>query len=295
MLRSTLSLWREYLTPVRHESTFATSGEITPEEFVLAGDYLVHRFPTWQWAPAAEGKQRDFLPADKQVLMTKRVPLYVRAGAYVQDEADEGADEVDEDGWTATHPHKAGNGAPATAPVHEEIDDIDDLIDDEAEDTEAAAGVAVATGVSDVRQYDLFISYLTLYRVPKMYLLGYAGGVPLLPQQMFEDIVPDYRHKTVTIEKAPFLSNTTVVLIHPCKHATVMRVLMAHAAHAAETRFAARVAQLGLNDGSKTEEWEDVDVDAADGVRVDQYLVIFLKFISSVTPGIEHDYTMDAL
>jgi len=25
---------------------------------------------------------------------------------------------------------------------------------------------------------------------------------------------------------------------------------------------------------------------------VDQYLVVFLKFMASVTPGIEHDFTM---
>lgn len=33
----------------------------------------------------------------------------------------------------------------------------------------------------------------------------------------------------------------------------------------------------------------------AEGIRVDQYLVVFLKFVASVIPGIEYDYTMDAL
>lgn len=48
-----------------------------------------------------------------------------------------------------------------------------------------------------------------------------------------------------------------------------------------------------------TDEWEEVlaqDADEEDGeepaIRVDQYLVVFLKFVASVTPGIEHDYTM---
>lgn len=39
-------------------------------------------------------------------------------------------------------------------------------------------------------------------------------------------------------------------------------------------------------DGSQD---EDVQVPA---IRVDQYLVVFLKFMASVTPGIEHDFTM---
>jgi ubiquitin-like-conjugating enzyme ATG3 len=44
------------------------------------------------------------------------------------------------------------------------------------------------------------------------------------------------------------------------------------------------------------DEWEvlDQDEDAEDkvAIRVDQYLVVFLKFMASVTPGIEHDFTM---
>jgi ubiquitin-like-conjugating enzyme ATG3 len=49
MFRSTLSSLREYITPVSHVSTFTKTGEITPEEFVEAGDYLVYKFPTWTW------------------------------------------------------------------------------------------------------------------------------------------------------------------------------------------------------------------------------------------------------
>lgn len=40
---------REYLTPVLTESSFATKGLLTPEEFVQAGDLLVYKCPTWRW------------------------------------------------------------------------------------------------------------------------------------------------------------------------------------------------------------------------------------------------------
>ncbi len=60
---------------------------------------------------------------------------------------------------------------------------------------------------------------------------------------------------------------------------------------------AAGVAAAG---GSGGDEWEvlqheggaeDHDNDEV-AIRVDQYLVVFLKFMASVTPGIEHDFTM---
>lgn len=64
---------------------------------------------------------------------------------------------------------------------------------------------------------------------------------------------------------------------------------------------AAGVAAAGGNGG---DEWEVLQHEAGNGsgneeeethksaIRVDQYLVVFLKFIASVTPGIEHDFTM---
>ena len=44
-------------------------------------------------------------------------------------------------------------------------------------------------------------------------------------------------------------------------------------------------------------DWEVLSSDGsqdadAPAIRVDQYLVVFLKFMASVTPGIEHDFTI---
>ncbi|CAH2355952.1 autophagy-related protein 3 [[Candida] railenensis] len=306
MIRSKLSSLREYLTPINHASNFATTGEISPEEFVKAGDYLVYKFPTWQWSSAPEKLRKDFLPADKQYLITKHVPSHQRCADYLGVGAD-GEDEEEEDddgeGWVKSKSIKRSvgeeesgsatetkNEVEATEPS-KDVDDIDDLVEVDAEgDDEEGDSEYENDGFSEfiegggsqnslLRKYDLYITYSTSYRVPKLYLVGFnSNGIPLLPKQMFEDISGDYRDKTATIENLPVSFNTTSVSIHPCKHSSVMKVLMAHVRR------------------RNTVEDEDAESpEEGDTIRVDQYLIIFLKFIASVTPGIEYDYTMDAL
>ncbi|KAK9448013.1 autophagocytosis associated protein [Limtongia smithiae] len=368
-LHSTFSSLREYLSPVSHVSTFTETGEITPEEFVAAGDFLVYKFPTWSWSAASPSKRRDFLPADKQFLVTKHVPSHARAqasaGAYgvgsggAGGDDDPASDEADdEDGWTISYKSHASRSKSGPTPTgtkattvgncaaHEdeqksddEILDIDEMDDDdddndmEERDLEESGYLPpssssrsatnpsrAAIAAMPDRSYNLYIAYSTSYRVPKMYLSGFnASGGPLTPTQMFEDIVSEYKDRTVTIETSPFLEHTTMVSIHPCRHASVMKMLIARA-DARQRRIRAAQqeqerARLGQEDlmagmeglGLDTEEWEELTTESADKdaagaaadteqtIRVDQYLIIFLKFISSVTPGIEHDNTMAAL
>lgn len=324
MLRSKLSSLREYLTPIRHTSDFTATGEISPEEFVEAGDYLVYKFPTWQWSSAPDKLKKDFLPPDKQYLITKHVSSYQRAVTYlgIKSDLDEDEEEL-EDGWVKSHKINNDTSRLKTGALGEnsggntndnddanEINDIDELIDENAEehsseDENDFEELVETNANSNLRKYDLYITYSTSYRVPKMYLVGFnSNGIPLLPKQMFEDISGDYRDKTATIETLPVSYNTMSVSIHPCKHSSVMKVLMAHAAASKKTENPADLAGLAEQTGSlylKDEVpgrdfGEDVDIEEnVPGVRVDQYLIIFLKFIASVTPGIEYDYTMDAL
>ena len=136
---------------------------------------------------------------------------------------------------------------------------------------------------------------------------------------MMEDIVGDYKDKTVTLEDFPwFDGNVKMASVHPCKHASVMKSLLdradaalklrrdkLNAAHSTEEASKANSGLEGLVDNTRDlslgdqspqggDEWEVLQRDEEDqfAIRVDQYLVVFLKFIASVTPGIEHDFTM---
>jgi len=174
-------------------------------------------------------------------------------------------------------------------------------------------------------------SYTPYYRTPRLYLLGYdaANNTPLPPLSMMEDIVGDYKDKTVTLEDFYFTNPAIkTASVHPCKHASVMKVLLDRADAALKLRTeklkhgvkiansgmeglvdqtsTLRIQDKGVSPQAKSEgsankdseaDWEVLSSDAgpeaeAPAIRVDQYLVVFLKFMASVTPGIEHDFTM---
>lgn len=51
---------------------------MTPNEFVIAGDHLIHTCPTWEWACGDECKTKSYLPKNKQYLITRNVPCVRR-------------------------------------------------------------------------------------------------------------------------------------------------------------------------------------------------------------------------
>ncbi|KAH7175918.1 autophagocytosis associated protein [Dactylonectria macrodidyma] len=346
---STVNTLRDRYTPVSHTSTFRQTGQITPEEFVAAGDYLVYKFPTWSWGDADSPERRvSYLPDGKQFLVTRNVPCHRRlnddfagdAGheeALVHDGDDfKGATGDDEDGWLRTgglassQPLKvkevrtmddSGNVGDREVVEDDEIPDMEDEDDDEAIIRDSAADSKKAGR----RTYTLYIMYTPYYRTPRLYLSGYLpNGQPLPPHDMMEDIVGDYKDKTVTLEDFPFFANNIkMASVHPCKHASVMKTLLDRADAALRLRreklraadasgsAAAAPAPAGMEglvdefrnldvkgaqEAADKDEWEEVKETEIDdhevAIRVDQYLVVFLKFMASVTPGIEHDFTM---
>jgi len=60
-------------TPVPTESKFVEEGTLTPAEFLQAGDQLCYKFPSWQWEKGQDKNQAQYLPPDKQYLITRNV------------------------------------------------------------------------------------------------------------------------------------------------------------------------------------------------------------------------------
>jgi len=277
------------------ESQFIEKGVLTPAEFVEAGDQLVFKFPTWQWQSSPDANSVPYLPKDKQYLVTRNVPCPKR----VKDLDESFAKNQTDDDWSlpqiveGDEPEKIGvipeigGGATSSSggfgglaglnikddfisdePKDIDTAEIDNLIldNDPAKDPAVCAtDYLIAEAPADdikTRTYDLHISYDKYYQTPRMWLNGYAAGVPLKPEEVFEDVLSAYTAKTVTIEAHPHTRLPTAS-IHPCKHAQVMKKVVT--------------------------DWIEQGVQP----RVDLSLFVFLKMISSVVPTINYDFTMD--
>ena len=281
---------REYMYPHRTTTAFLEKGVLTPEEFIRAGDELVYKCPTWSWESGDPKKLKTFLPADKQYLVTRNVPCQNRVSSMENTLASENMDE-DEGDWLISHIVKQENRdedddfdiidgegqvveKPDVEPTNDaEEDEYADMADYEdenvlADDDAVAPAVGHDAGnLMKVRTYDLSITYDKYYQTPRVWMMGYtAESQPLTGKEMFEDVISDYANRTVTIEHHPHVAGPHAS-IHPCQHGKVMKVI--------------------VNNLMKN------CADGEDGPPVENYLFIFLKFVSSIIPTINYDFTME--
>ncbi|TYJ22881.1 hypothetical protein E1A91_A08G154100v1 [Gossypium mustelinum] len=290
----------ERITGPRTVSAFKEKGVLSVSEFILVGDNLVSKCPTWSWESGEPSKRKSYLPTEKQYLITRNVPCLRRA-ASVEEEYEAAGGEVlldneDNDGWLATHGkpkdksdveenlpsmetleirQNAVRSIPSYFGVGEDEEDIPDMADYEEADNlvETDAATLQPTylvaqepdndNILRTRTYDVSITYDKYYQTPRVWLTGYDESRMLLqPELVLEDVSQDHAHKTVTIEDHPHLPGKHAS-VHPCRHGAVMKKI--------------------------------IDVLMSRGVEpeVDKYLFLFLKFVASVIPTIEYDYTMD--
>ncbi|KII69322.1 Ubiquitin-like-conjugating enzyme ATG3 [Thelohanellus kitauei] len=113
------------------------------------------------------------------------------------------------------------------------------------------------------RTYNLYITYDNYYRVPRLWLMGYSeNGNPLTVDETLQDISQDHANKSVALMLHPFL-NIQIPSVHPCKHSSMMKNML----------------EMSAEDGKV--------------VQVHQYLKIFLKFVQTVIPTMEYDYSRE--
>ena len=274
--------------PTLKESKFYTDG-VTPEEYIEAGDYLVSKCPSWKWCAAKENLYNKALPKDKQYLKTT-VPSYKRAADYLKN--NQTKEKIVEGDWVeADLENKAekSDKKPVAIDLDAEEedkkkvviaagDDDDDFVistddnkkeekkdDDDFEivDDEDVKKEEQKAGVVKTRTYDVTVTYDFYYCVPRMWLMGYnENGNPLTDEEMKEDVMPEYRNKTCTIEPQT-CTGLRNISVHPCRHSMLLKKMI----------------QDFQNSGKKLE--------------VHMSILLFLKFLQSVVPTVQYDFTMD--
>lgn len=286
---------REIASPLQKKSQFISSGVLTAKEFVEAGDFLVYKCPTWKWCGGDPTKRRSYLPPDKQYLVTKYVPCLesVEEGKEHYPEHHEGEwavfeekpehasmnpIDIDDQGVSSletqmnqlTLSENGKDDYAQTSTLKEQSNGGDDDNDstfsmdeyyDAEMDSHEQSGSIVKT-----RTYDLYITWDKYYKTPRMWLYGYDESFnPLSDTEMFKDVSIEHAHKTVTYEQHPH-EHYMCLSIHPCKHADVMKKLVAQR-------------RASSPDGARD-------------IRPDQYLCLFLKFMGTVIPTISYDYSL---
>lgn len=328
---------------------------LTPEEFVAAGDHLVHHCPTWQWATGDEARIKSYLPRDKQFLITRNVPCYRRCKQmeYVGEETIIENENEPDDGWVETH-HFDASSSGLEDKVHEmtldgnknddaaaDMDEsaIDGEGNGEDDDVEAAdmedfeeSGMlemvdpvrqqphatfrlfliliylqATATttrtrtetaesksnDLSDTdqvihtRTYDLHITYDKYYQTPRLWVVGYdENRQPLTVEEMYEDVSQDHAKKTVTMETHPHLPGPNMASVHPCKsvlnanYSLILSHVLIHSISPSRHADIMKKIIQTVEEGGKV-------------LGVHMYLIIFLKFVQTVIPTIEYDFTQN--
>ena len=262
-----------YISPTLKQSKFYTEGILTPEEFILSGDYLVEKCPTWKWCSAKENLYISALPKDKQYLVTT-VKSDSRAGDFLKNneitEVQLEDDWVEEnvkisnkeeqpkkennlnDNLNLDNPEnlKAQNKIEKKENEVKEIDDFEIIDNDTDENTK-------------MRTYDVSVTYDFYYCVPRMWLVGYDyKGRPLTANEMKEDVMPEYRNKTVTIEPQT-CTGIKNISVHPCRHSQLIKKM--------------------INDFQSS----------GRKMEIHMTILLFLKFLQSVVPTVQYDFTMD--
>ena len=277
------------IKPTLKKSKFYEEGKLTPEEFVEAGDFLTSKCPTWKWCAAKEDRYNKALPKDKQYLKTT-VPSYKRASDYLKNNAT--TEKIVDGDWVdADLENKANKDAKKPAAIDLDAgeekkkdiivaggdDDDDDDFKIEGEENaepkkenddfeivdEEEKEKSPEVDVVKTRTYDVTVTYDFYYCVPRMWLMGYnEKGLPLTDDEMKEDVMPEYRNKTCTIEPQT-CTGIKNISVHPCRHSLLLKKMI----------------QDFQNSGKKLE--------------VHMSILLFLKFLQSVVPTVQYDFTMD--
>ena len=244
------------LIPSLKNNDFLKTGMLTKDEFIEAGNYLTNNYGEWSWC------KTNNIP----YLIFKNIQ-YKNINNFLIDD-----DNDDSDEWNIyTQQNKQKETKIVNETKKEEakieetkIEDNFDLMEFEEElDNEDETVVSNSEYLQNYQQkmYDITITYDNYYRTPRIWFHAYNFYSQLIHNdEILKDFSIEHTNVSVTIETHPYY-NTECVSVHPCKHAEAMKKLI------------------------------KIELENNQTVKVKQYFIYFLKFVSCIFPNIIFDFT----
>ncbi|XP_014668216.1 PREDICTED: ubiquitin-like-conjugating enzyme ATG3 [Priapulus caudatus] len=297
----------EKFTPTLKESKFKETGMLTAEEFLAAGDHLVHHCPTWHWASGDSAKVKSYLPADKQFLLTRNVPSYKRCKQmeYMEEQEKIIEDENDPDGgWVDTHHYQSLDQSTASvgdAMADLSLDsekptaavDIAEINDDDDDDDEPAVDMDDLEENEMLEEDELTVDPRALAKKDSK-SEGVESDTGIIQTRTYDlNITYDNYYRTPRLWLKGYDENRVPLSVeqmyedfsqdHAKKTVTFEnhQHLPEHMASVHPCRHAEVMKKL----------IQTVEGGGEKELHVHLYLLIFLKFVQAVIPTIEYDYT----
>lgn len=221
-------------------------GILTPDEFIMGGNALISKNNNWNWCSKDKNSAVDYLPEDKQYLICKELKSNNYNDIYLDKLDDDNDNDNNNDNWNT---------------IKKIMDDLPEFkysqneIDDEIDPTVVTIDIKNNNESDENRFYNIIITYDKYYQTPHVWLYGNSiDGTPLSIEVMSKDISSEHINKTATFVNTQF--NTLCISIHPCNHSTIMKKIITQ-----------------LLDNGRT-------------FTIDDYFVLFLKFITTIIPNI---------
>ena len=243
----------EMVIPDLKDSNFLETGMLTKEEFNLSCNKLIKMDSSWYWMKEGECLMK------KRILCNK-----------IQLEQDLNVDEdinvynLKETPQTPDTNVEISTELASDPDQNSDTESDDFLAEFETQDlveNDAATIKIDYENMNKSHYYNVSITYDQYYRTPRIWFEGIDScGNMLSQEEIYSDFMVEYIKVSLTLEQHPIM-NMNYISVHPCKHAFAMQKMFAF--------------ELEKKDESE--------------VKIEDYLVHFLKFASCVIPQLEFD------
>ena len=248
----------EMVIPDLKDSNFLETGMLTKEEFKLSCNKLIEMDSTWSWMKEGECLMKKRILCNK-IQLEQDLNVDEDINVYNLKETVETAEA------TKTPETQETNVEISNKPEQNSDTESDDFLaefeNQDLVENDAATIKIDYDNLDKSHYYNVSITYDQYYRTPRIWFEGIdSGGMMLSQEEIYSDFMVEYIKVSLTLETHPIM-DMNYISVHPCKHAFAMQKMFAF--------------ELEKKDESE--------------VKIEDYLVHFLKFASCVIPQLEFD------